>query len=58
MEGYAVGFLIVVASVVIRSILNCDEGVGSVLSVGSFEDYSDSNLDDERPGKGDPLGVS
>ena len=43
MEGYDVGFLIVVVEV--RSILGVDEGSWSCLSGGSFEGASDVNLD-------------
>ena len=56
-EVYAVGLLIGIAVVAVRSVLGGDEGSGSVLSGGSFEDARDGNIEGVRPGEGDPLGV-
>ena len=58
MEGYAAGFLICVAVVLVRSIIGGDEGLGSVLSGGSFEDACDGNLEGVRPAENDTLSVS
>ena len=44
MEGYAVGFIKVVAVVEDKRKLSVDEGAGTVISGGSFEGASDENL--------------
>ena len=44
--------------VVDRSIIGGEEGVGSVLSGGSFEGACDVNLEGVRHVEGDTLGVS
>ena len=57
MEGYTVVFLIGVAVVAVTIILGVEEGAGSVLSGGYFENYSDVNLEGVGTGEGDTLGV-
>ena len=58
MEGYDIGFLKGVAVVSVRSRIGGDKGARSVLSCGSFESASYSNLEGVGPGEVDPLGVS
>ena len=58
LEGYAVGFLIGVAAVLVGIIIRDDKGSGSVLLGDSFEDDCDGNIEGVSPGEGDPLGVS
>ena len=57
MEGYAVGFSICIAVVVVISITGGDKGAGPVLSGGYFEGDSDGNLEGVGPRDGDILGV-